>query len=68
MRFNKELGIIIGSNKIFTNFWFNLGDKPADLLIHLFNCPAMQFKKFKRYIFTMQGNIMLAKKISEYSF
>ena len=68
MRFNKDLAIIIGSNKIFIIFLFNLGDKPAYLPLHLFNCPAIQFQKFKRDILTMQGNIMLVKTIPEYSF
>ena len=66
MCFNKELGIIIRSKKIFILFWFNLGDKPAYLPFHLFNCPAIQFKKFKRDILTMHGNIMLVKTIPEY--
>ena len=68
MCFNKELGIIIRSKKIFILFWFNFGDKPAYLPLHLFNCPAIQFKKFKRDILTMHGNIMLVKTIPEYSF
>ena len=68
MCFNKELGIIIRSKKIFILFWFNLGDKPANLPFHLFNCPAIQFKKFKRDILTMHGNIMLVKTIPKYSF
>ena len=68
MCFNKELGIIVGSNKIFIRFWFNLGDKPAYLPMHLFNCPAIQFRKFKRDILNMQENIMLVKTVPEYSF
>ena len=47
MCFNKELGIIIGSNKIFIRFWFNLGDKPAYLPLHLLTALQYSYESLK---------------------